>query len=714
MDKWSRRAFITTSVLAGGAVVFGVATRRGIGPGTDAISSVVDDEMSPIVWLKISADNVITIIAPHAEMGQGIHTTLAMMLADELDADWGTVEIMEAPASEKYAYNPFSSDASGVQITGGSRSVQSTGELVMRVAGASAKAMLLQAAAEVWNVGVDSLRARNSQIIHEATSRQAPFANFIHGAAKLSQPAVPVLKTPAQFTIMGTSVQRMDAPAKVDGSASFGIDVVLPDMKYAAIKAAPVFGAKVLTIDAGSTQTLPGVRKIVNLGEAVAIVADGYWQAQQALNQLDITWSESGHEAIEQSAIFAQFADALDTANANDEYQPDVETGDTTAAFAAASKLVDAEYRVPYLAHATMEPMNCTAWIHDELCELWFGSQNPLGFAVKIAEVIGFEPQQVIAHNQYLGGGFGRRGFSDFAEQAARIALEVPYPVKLIWSREEDIQQDYYRQASISRFTAALDAAGSPLGWRNQYVGKHHPVKAPHIPYNIDNQLIHYVTSKTHVPWGFWRSVDHSLHTFFTESFIDEVAFATGKDPFMYRRDLLADKPRFLAVLDRVADESGWGSPLPTNRGRGIAIQESFGTIAAQVVEVEVRDGKVRVDRVVCVIDAGFAVHPDGLKAQMESGIIYGLTAALYGEISIHRGGVAQSNFHDYPMVRMHEAPDIETHIINSGARTGGGGEPGTPPVAPALANAIFNATGKRIRELPIKNFDFSGAAQQT
>jgi len=733
MGKWSRRAFISTGVLVGGAVIFGVAIRRG--NPVDGVRPFMagEDETLLNVWLKLSEDNGITVIVPHAEMGQGVHTSLAMMLADELDADWDLVEMLEAPSREEYAnyalakgyasgdvdFPSFLVDTAngiflmatksmGLQITGGSLSVRTTGELAMRVAGASAKAVLLQAAADVWNVEPESLRAEKSYIIHDATNQRAPFAEFAANAAELSQSPVPRLKTPDEYTIMGTSVPRIDAPAKVDGSASFGIDVKLPGMKYAAVKAAPVFGSVVDEIDTSSVQAMPGVRKIVNLDDAVAVIADGYWQAQQAIDKLDIQWSQSGNEAREQSDIFEAFSKSLDDANANDDNHDDLEKGDTDAAFATASMVVEAEYRVPYLAHATMEPMDCTAWIHDDLCELWLGTQNPLGFTRDVAEAIDFEPEQVIAHNQYLGGGFGRRAFSDYAQQAARIALEVPYPVKLIWSREEDMRHDHYRQASISRFSAALDESGQPVAWRNQYVEKHDPESAPHIPYGIENQLIHFSKSETHVPWGFWRSVDHSLHGFFTESFIDEVAVAAGQDPYEYRRGLLANQPRYLAVLDRAAEESGWGAPLPENCGRGIAIHRSFGTIVAQVVEAEIVNGKVRARRVVCAVDAGFAVHPDGMRAQMESGIIYGLTAALYGDISIRHGQVAQSNFHDYQMVRMNEAPEIETYIINSGGRLGGGGEPGTPAIAPALANAIYDATGQRIRQLPFKNFDLS------
>lgn len=353
--------------------------------------------------------------------------------------------------------------------------------------------------------------------------------------------------------------------------------------------------------------------------------------------------------------------------------------------------------------------MNCTAWVHDDICELWTGTQNPLGFAAEVAGVLDMDLEDVVLHNQYLGGGFGRRAFPDYAIQAARLASEVHYPVKLIWSREEDMRHDHYRQASLSRFKAALDSSGKPTAWVNQYVEKHDPKEAPYIPYGIDNQFIHFAESQTHVPWGFWRSVDHSLHAFFTESFIDELAFEAGQDPYQYRHDLLEKKPRFRKVLDLAAEKSNWDAPLPENWGRGIAIHRSFGTIVAQVVEVEVTEGKVRPRRAICAVDAGFAMHPDGIKAQMESGIVYGLTAALYSEISIHRGAVAQSNFHDYPMLRMNESPDIETYIINSGEKIGGAGEPGTPAIAPALVNAIFDATGKRIRELPVRLHDLAG-----
>ncbi len=731
MGKWTRRAFITAGVVAGGVVVFGVAIRRG--ERGDKVRGLVaaDDETLFDVWLKISPDNTITAIVPHAEMGQGSQTTLAMMLADELDADWSSIEILEAPSAREYANYALArgyaaggvdfpawlidtvdgfffraTQAMGLQITGGSTAVRTTGQIAMRVTGAAARAALRRAAADAWQVAESELTTRDSMVLHEKSGRSASYASLAAAAAELGLAAKPALKSDAEFRIIGTDVQRLDVPAKVDGSAQFGIDAQLPGMKYAAIKAAPVFGGRVQSLATASVQDMPGVRKVIDLDDAVAVVADGYWQARQALDALDVTFSDGGNSHWEQGAIYSQFADALDrAAEAGDEHI-DVATGDARAALDDADQVIDAEYRVPYLSHSPMEPMNCTAWLQNGRCELWTGSQNPLGFAKDVADALDMDIDDVTVHNQFLGGGFGRRAFSDYAVQAARIAADVPYPVKLVWSREEDTRHDFYRQASISRFRGGLDSDGKPVAWHNHYVNKYDPEEAPHIPYAIDNQRIVYTGSDTHVPWGFWRSVDHSLHAYFTESFIDELAVAAGKDPYEYRRELLRHEPRFLAVLDLAAEKARWGESLPPNRGRGISIHRSFGTIVAEVVEVDISDGELAVARVVCAVDAGYAIHPDGMAAQMESGIAYGLTAALYGEISIRGGAVAESNFHDYPMLRMDKAPVIETHIINSGEPLGGAGEPGTPPIAAALTNAIFDATGIRIRELPVRQHD--------
>ena len=733
MGKWTRRAFISAGVLAGGVVVFGVAVRPG--NRVDDVKGLIagDDETVFNVWLKLAPDNKVTAIVPHADMGQGVHTTLAMMLADELDADWELTDVLEAPAHKEYANYALAkgyavghvdfpswlidtvdgffltvTKAMNLQITGGSTSVPTTGQVGMRVAGAATRAVLLEAASNAWEVPVDELVAERSMIRHDGSGRSAPYAEFARAAAELPQPVEPRLKTPDEYTIMGTDVARLDVPAKVDGSAQFGIDARPPGLKYASVKASPVFGTNVASVNASSVQDMPGVRKVVNLGDAVAVVADGYWQAKQAIDRLEVEFEQGGNESVEQSDIFRQFEQAMDDATANGEEITDFQQGDIEQALADAGDIVEAEYRVPYLSHAPMEPMNCTAWVHDDMCEVWTGTQNPLGFAAEVADALEMDIENVHLYNGYLGGGFGRRAFPDYTIQAARIAAEVPYPVQLIWSREEDMRHDHYRQASISRFRAALDSDGQPTAWINQYVEKHDTKEAPYIPYGIDNQYIHFAESRSHVPWGFWRSVDHSLHAFFTESFIDEVAHSAGKDPYEYRRSLLEGAPRFRDVLDLAAEKANWGEPLPENWGRGIAIHRSFGTIVAQVVDVEIANGRAIPRRAVCAVDAGFAMHPDGMKAQMESGIVYGLTAALYSEISVRRGAVAQSNFHDYPMLRMNESPEIETHIINSGERVGGAGEPGTPAIAPALVNAIYDATGIRIRELPVRLHDLT------
>lgn len=729
MGKWGRRAFITTGVLTGGALVLGVAIR----PGNRAkkVKDLIagEDETVLNIWLKIDKDNIVTVVVPHAEMGQGVHTTLPMMLADEMDADWTKVRMLEAPGDKEYAnyslakgfilgpkdipsiligtVDGFFLTATkqlNIQITGGSGSVRFTGMFAMRVAGAAARTVLLQAASEQWEIPEEELVVQNSTISHPATNKKALFSDLAAQAASLSQPAKPLLKTSKEFTIMGTSPQRFDIPSKVNGTANFGIDMVLPNMKYAAIKASPVFGAKVKHLSNEAIKDMPGVQKVVNLEGAVAVIADGYWLAKNAIDKLPIAFEKSANDAVAQSDIYDRYLQDMDTAIKEGKEEKDIKKGNITAVFDTAANVVEAEYRVPYLAHATMEPMNCTALVNEDGCEIWVGSQNPLGFASSVAEALDIDRKEVMVHNQFLGGGFGRRSVPDVAVQAALIAKEVDYPVKLIWSREEDIRQDHYREANVSRFKAALNPKGMITAWNNQFVFKNEPEEAPHIPYAVDNQYIHYTNSETHIPWGFWRSVDSSMHAFFTESFMDELAYKANKDPFQFRREHLTNAPRYLKVLDKAAEKSNWGDPLPANWGRGISLHQSFGTIVAQVTEIELIEDKLKVHRVVCAADPGFAFHPDGFKAQMESGIVYGLTAALYGEITIENGAVKQSNFHDYQMLRMDESPKIETYIITSDNFPGGAGEPSTPGIAPAVVNAIFNATGMRIRSLPIKN----------
>ena len=737
MGKWTRRAFVTTGVVAGGGLIVGVALRTGHrAPGLAPLVTT-DGETLVNAWVKVGTDNAVTAIVPHSEMGQGVHTSLAQMLADEMDADWNLVSMLEAPAEKGYANYALGrgflmpgvnvpeilvptvngaflqiSKAINLQITGGSASVRATGIYGMRVAGAAAREMLLGAAADAWKVPMAELTARQSFIEHADSGRRAPFAEFAEAAASVAPPAKPALKKPEDFQLMGKSLPRFDIPAKVDGSAQFGIDAEVPGMKYASIQRSPVFGGEVKRLDDGAASVMPGVQMVVNLGNAVAVVADGYWQADQALKKVVVEWDGKGNETVSQEQLFASFAVALDSAEEQDSWNDDVAIGDARGVMVS-GEVIEAEYRVPYLAHATMEPMNATAWHHDGICEVWTGCQDPLGFRAGVAKALDLDDEQVVLHNAYLGGGFGGRLRGNYAVQAALLARAAKVPVKLIWNREEDIRQDNYRPAVTSRFKAVVNADGVTIAWENQYIDKHEPAEAPHIPYAVPNQLIHYVNSPTHVPYGAWRSVDHSQHGFFTESFVDELASAAGKDSFEFRRDLLGAESRERRVLTLAAEKAGWGTSLGEGRGRGIALQKSFGTIVAQVVEVTVTEGKVRVDRVVCAVDPGFAVSPDGFTAQMESGIVFGLTAALYGDIQVKDGAVVQSNFHDYQMLRMDEAPLIETHIINSGAAWGGAGEPGTPAIAPALTNAIFDATGTRIRQLPVKNYDLRYRIQE-
>ncbi len=736
MNKWTRRGLLTAGVLAGTTLVVGVAIRPGHrAPRVRAL--VANDEEALLnVWVKIAPNNRVTAIVPHAEMGQGAHSTLAQMLADELDADWRLVDVLEAPAHEEYANHNLAKglllgetelprflvgsadgaflkimQAMDMQITGGSMSVRATGTHGMRVAGAAARQMLAEAAAAAWQVPARELVLRDSRISHPGSGQDAPYAEFAAVAAQFAPPAKPPLKSPADFRLMGTSAARLDLPPKVDGRAAFGIDAQVDGMLVATVRSSPVFGGTVASVDDAAALAMPGVTKVIDLGDAVAVVADGYWHASRGLQALDVEWASGAWGGASQADIFAQFARDLSQADVEGG-DVEVDVGDVDAAMADAALRLEAEYRVPYLAHATMEPMNCTAWVRDGVCDVWTGTQNPLGLRAAIAEALDLEPAAVRVHNGYLGGGFGRRAYHDYGVQAARIAALAGAPVKLIWSREEDIAQDRYRPASLSRFRAGIDPDGTPVAWHNLYVDKHEPAPAPHIPYAIANRRIEHAASPTHVPFGFWRSVDHSQHGFFTESFVDEVAHAAGKDPYQFRRDLLAHAPRHRQVLDAAAKAGDWGTAMGAGRGRGIALQDSFGTIVAQVVDVAIVAGQATVERVVCAVDAGFAVNPDGLVAQMESGIVYALSAALFGEISIERGRVRQSNYHDYPVLRIDQMPLIDTVIVNGGGPLGGAGEPGTPPLAPALANAVFAATGRRIRELPLSKHDLGTPRQ--
>ncbi len=727
IGKITRRTLLATGALVGGGLVVGLSmSPNRLKLGSDSV--LKEGELQLNTWVKISPDNKVTAIIPHSEMGQGSNTALAMMLAEEMDADWDLVDFEYAPALPEYANTGLGkgylmgdvgipafarplvdftflqiAQAMDLQITGGSTAIAFTGEHGMRRAGASARDMMVRAAAARWNVDPSEIAVANSVVSHG--SRSATFGELSTEAAKLDPPQSPPLKDRSQFKLIGTSQPRRDIPPKVDGTAMFGIDIELPGMVYAAIKQSPVFGGTVASIEEGSIAGMPGVIRVVNLGDAVAVVADKYWRAKTALDALDVAFDAGANANVTTASIFASYTDEL----AVNEGSAHVEEGDAKAVIADAAEVITSEYQVPFLAHSCMEPMNCTAVVKNGKVDIWTGAQNPLAARTFAANAIGVDPDNVTVHNQLLGGGFGRRSRDDFIPQAVRIAQDVGMPVKLVWSREEDTQHDFYRPAVSNQFKAVLGDDGMPIAWSNHYinVGQDEPADAPNIQYGIENQSIRSVGMEQPIPLGPWRSVGHTQHSFFNESFIDELAHAAGKDPYEYRRTLLAGAPRHRKVLETAAEKAGWGTPLPPGRARGIAIEQSFGSIVAQVAEVSLSEGgDVKVHNVTIAVDVGTAVNPQAVESQMQSGVIYGLTAALYGNITIDGGRVEQTNFDDYEMIHLAEAPEMRVHIVNSGDTTGGAGEPGTPPIGPAVANALFVLSGERIKSLPIKQYD--------
>lgn len=732
----SRRRFILGTTVVGGGLLIGYASTR---PSKHSIANRdAGDQPYLTTWLRISPDNTVTVIVPHSEMGQGILTSLPMMAADEMDADWDSVHVEQAPATDLFAngvlvkgfaeslgvsvpgfLNGVASagamkiaEIMNMQITGGSSSVRFTGEQGMRVAGAAAREMLIKAAAIRLDVPESELNTSLSFVHHSKSGRSLSYGELASDAARLEPSAAPRLKEPKDFTLMGKPIARIDIPAKVDGTARYGIDAEAPGMLYAAVRTSPVFGNKLLSVNANAALQRRGVVKVVELENAVAVVADNYWRATQALAALDIRFEETTNNQVTTQSIYAQFDEAL-----QGELSKDVAEGDAAAALADAQNVIEATYRVPYLAHAAMEPMNCTVHFHDGKCDVWTGTQDNLGIRGRVAKIAEMEENDVTLHPFYLGGGFGRRLPTDTntIDQATLIAKQFDVPVKTVWSREDDMQQDYYRPAVTSKFRGGFDANNQLIAWENHYTGKNEPAEAAHTPYAIPNKHIAYALSETHVPLGAWRSVAHSQHTFFLESFVDELAHRSGQNPYQFRLNMLADKPRHAAVLKAAAERAGWERNLAPGRAQGIALQESFGSIVAQVAEVSITEtGQVRVHRVTCAIDCGRSINPDTVAAQAESGVIFGLTAALYGEITIDQGRVMQTNFTDYEMITMQDAPEIDIVSLESGASIGGLGEPATPPIAAAVANAVYILTGQRVRELPLKNYRFTAVPSES
>jgi isoquinoline 1-oxidoreductase subunit beta len=655
-------------------------------------------------WIHIAPDDTVTFMIHKVEMGQGTLTSLSQLLADELDCDWGKFRTEFPPVDPAF----------GFQGVVGSQSIR-TSWTPLRKAGASAREMLVSAAAQNWGVDKAQCRTESGFVVNTSNNARLSYGKLATAAAKVPVPNNPALKDPKDFKLIGKSIKRLDTFNKVTGRIEFGIDSRRPGMVYASVARCPVFGGKVATFDATKAKAFPGVKQVVAISRGVAVVADNTWSAIQGTKLLDIKWDEGPNANQSSAAISKLFADKAQTPGAEV-----LRVGDAPTALASATKKVEAVYEVPFLAHATMEPMNCTADVRADSCDVWASMQMQSLSQTAAAQASGLPPDKVHIHSQFMGGGFGRRGMTDFVSEAVELSKAIGAPVKVTWSREDDMQHDNYRTASYSKFAAGLDANGWPVAWTNrivspaiQFTSSGQPpqkgidrtsTEGSHdLGYNIPHKLVDYQWTEVGVPVTYWRAVGYTQNTFFVESFMDEMAVAGGKDPFEFRRKLLADNPRMLGVLELAAKQAGWGTPLPAGRFRGIAAVNNVGSFTAQVAEVSVNQGKVKVHRVVSAVDCGNIVNPAIVEQQIRSAVVYGLTAALKGKITIDKGRVQQANFNNYDMLRIDEAPVVEVHIVASTEASGGIGEAGVPAIAPALCNAIFAATGKRVRTLPIR-----------
>jgi len=712
--KVGRRGFLKTGAAGAAGLVVGFYL-----PGRfEALAAGHGDAASAKLnaWMLISPDDTVKIMIDKSEMGQGILTALCMIAAEELECDWKKIRTEFAPAAKEY-FNP----AFGMQGTGGSSSVRSSWD-PMRKAGAAARDMLLQAAAQKWGVDKSACRAENGVIFHDASKRKLTYGSVAEAASKLPVPQDVPLKDPKQYRVIGKSTKRLDTPAKVDGSAQFGLDVRRPGMLYAVVLRCPVFGGKVASFDAAKAKAVPGVKNAIEISNGIAVVADNTWSALQGRKALDVKWDEGANAGVTSESISKLFADRT--------MQPGAEArkeGDAAAALSGASQKLEAVYEVPFLAHATMEPQNCTADVRADRVDVWAPTQFQTVAQSTAAKICGLKPEAAFIHTTFLGGGFGRKAGSDFIIEAVEISKAVGAPVKLTWSREDDTQHDYYRPASYARMAGALGADGWPVAWTTRiacpsimeawFPGSTKDNLDPtsvegvaNLPYSIPNILVDYQRTETGIPVGFWRSVGSSQNGFFSECFMDELAVAAKKDPYEFRRHLLDKAPRHLAVLELAAQKAEWDKPLPAGRFRGIAVLFAFESYAAQVVEISVnRKAKtLKVHRVVCAVDVGRVVNPSTIVAQSESAVVYGLSSGLYGNITISGGRVKEASFNDYPVLRLDEMPVVEVHIVPSEEKPTGAGELSVPPVIPALCNAIFAATGKRIRRMPIRPEDLA------
>ncbi|MFN0009386.1 MAG: molybdopterin cofactor-binding domain-containing protein [Planctomycetota bacterium] len=709
-----RRDFLRASVAAGGLwIAFRV-------PGharTDPASSIAaGNDLAPNAFVRIAYGGAVTVIINKAEMGQGVCTSLAMLLAEELDADWKRVGFEFAPVDPVYAHPGF-----GIQMTGGSTSTAAM-STPMRKAGAAARAVLVQAAAKKWSVPADELRTENGVVLHDASSRRVGYGDLIDAAAGIEAPADPQLKEPKNFELIGKPTHRLDTPDKVEGKATFSIDVQLPGMLTALVAHPPTFGGKARSVRSDAARAVSGVKSVVDVGSGVAVIATGFWAAKKGRDLLEIDWDLGPNAEISTDLVREQYRSLARAPGLVAR-----ETGEPAAALQAAARVLEAEYELPYLAHATMEPLNCVVDLREGAMEIWAGTQFQTVDHAAAAAAANLPPEKVKLHTTFLGGGFGRRAnpASDYIVEAVKVAKAAGAPVKLLWTREDDTRSGYYRPMWHSRVRAGIDAAGAVSAWAHTIVGQSilagtqfEPffVKdgidgtsvegAVDLPYAIPNLRVDLHTTSVGVPTLWWRSVGHSHTAFVVESFLDELAHAAGADPLEMRRKLLADKPRHLGVLELAAAKAGWGTQPPPGRARGVAVHHSFQSFAAMVVEISIEKGRLRVHRVTCAVDCGRVVNPDTVVAQIQGAVGFGLTAALYGAITLKNGRVQQSNFHDYRMLRIHEMPEVDVHIVTSDQPSTGIGEPGVPPVAPALCNAAFALTGKRIRRLPIRAED--------
>ena len=703
----SRRMFLRAGAAAGGGLMLSLSLPF----ASSEVEATDGDSFVPNAFIRIDGDGQIVLTMPYVEMGQGTYTAIPMLIAEELEVDLKQVRLEHAPPNEKLYANPLL----GVQATGGSTAIRAAWK-PMREAGAVARTMFVSAAAKRWNVDPASCRTQSGEVLHAPTGRRLKYGELAADAARLPVPEHVALKHPEDFKLIGRPAKRLDTPAKVNGTAVFGIDVRPPGVKIATLAQSPVFGGRVKSVDDTAAKAVKGVSQIVRLDDAVAVVADHMGAAKKGLAALAIEWDDGSHAKLSTADIAAELEKA--TLNSGPVAQ---NIGDVDKAMASAVTKIEAIYQVPFLAHATMEPMNCTVHVRKDGCEVWVGSQVIGRAQVVAAKTAGLPLDKVVAHNHLIGGGFGRRLEVDGVTRAVQIAQQVDGPVKVVWTREEDIQHDMYRPYWFDRISAGLDEKGMPIAWNHRYAGS--SVIARWLPpafnngldpdstegaidlvYSLPNMHVEYLrVEPPGIPTAFWRSVGPSHNVFVTESFVDELAAAAKQDAVAYRRALLDQAPRAKAVLELAAEKAGWGRSLPQRVGRGVSVQFVFGTYMAQVAEVEVsKNGAVRVRRVVCAVDCGTVVNPDTVQAQIQSAIIFGITGALYGEITLKNGRVEQTNFDTYQMLRMNEVPAIEVYIIQSSEPPGGMGEPGTSAIVPAVTNAIFAATGKRVRKLPV------------